>query len=74
MQCSHPEPSSSHPHNLRGATVVAGRWPPPVTSNGAQVSPIRSCRGRTSKPYAVIRGESDGMATWLINLPPAGAM
>lgn len=59
------------PHTYGGATVVAeevGRRL--VKEHGVQVSAISvMCRGDLA-PYAVVRGEVDGMATWLINLPP----
>jgi len=59
------------PHTYGGATVVAeevGRRL--VTEHGAQVSAISVMSRPDLEPYAVIRGEVDGMATWLINLPP----
>lgn len=59
------------PHTYGGATVVAeevGRRL--VSEHGAQVSAISVMSRPDLGPYAVIRGEVDGMATWLINLPP----
>jgi len=58
------------PHTYGGATVVAeeiGRRL--VREHGVEVSAVSTmCRGDLA-PYAVIRGEVDGMATWLVNLP-----
>ena len=59
------------PHTYGGATVVAeevGRRL--VSEQGAQVSAISVMSRPDLGPYAVIRGEVGGMATWLINLPP----
>ena len=58
------------PHTYGGATVVAeevGRRL--VREHGAQVSAISTMSRPDLVPYAVVRGEVDGMATWLINLP-----
>ncbi|MEL7461385.1 MAG: glycosyltransferase [Pseudomonadota bacterium] len=59
------------PHTYGGATVVAeevGRRL--VKEHGVQVSAISVMSRGDLAPYSVIRGEVDGMATWLINLPP----
>ena len=60
------------PHTYGGATIVAeevGRRL--VAEHGVQVSAISVMSRSDLEPYAVIRGEVDGMATWLINLPGA---
>lgn len=59
------------PHTYGGATVVAeevGRRL--VADAGCRVSAISAMSRPDVAPYAVIRTESDGMASWLINLPP----
>ena len=59
------------PHTYGGATVVAeevGRRL--VKEYGVQVSAISVMSRSDLEPYSILRSEVDGMATWLINLPP----
>lgn len=59
------------PHTYGGATVVAeevGRRL--VRDHGVQVSAISVMSRSDLEPYSILRSEVDGMATWLINLPP----
>lgn len=58
------------PNTYGGATVVAeevGRRL--VAEHGVQISAISAMARPDLQPYCVLRGEVDGMATWLINLP-----
>ncbi|MDJ1008511.1 MAG: glycosyltransferase [Paracoccaceae bacterium] len=58
------------PNTYGGATVVAeevGRRL--VAEHGVTVSAVSVMTRSDLPPYAVIRGEVDGMATWLVNLP-----
>lgn len=59
------------PHTYGGATIVAEEMARRlVADHGMTVSAISVMRRSDLAPYSVIRSEVDGIASWLINLPP----
>ncbi len=59
------------PHTYGGATIVAEEVGRRLVSDfNVKVSAISVMMRTDLAPYSVVRGEVDGISTWLINLPP----